>query len=67
MAPIHNRMPVIPPPLARERWLDPSAAETELRELLAPLAPEEMEAYAVSTFVNSPRNDAPECVRRVGG
>ncbi len=30
-------------------------------------APEEMEAYEVSTLVNSPRNDLPERVRRVDG
>jgi hypothetical protein len=26
---------------------------------------EELEAYEVSTLVNSPENDSPECVRRV--
>ena len=67
MAQIHNRMPVILPAAARDRWLDPSAEEADLRALLAPLPPEEMEAYEVSTFVNSPRNDSPECVRRVDG
>ncbi|HEX7409135.1 MAG TPA: SOS response-associated peptidase [Candidatus Binatia bacterium] len=65
MVPIHNRMPVILPAAARDRWLDPSAGEDDLRALLVPLPSEELEAYEVSTFVNSPRNDAPECVRRV--
>jgi putative SOS response-associated peptidase YedK len=37
MAPIHNRMPVILPFAARERWLDPSAAEGAFLELLRPL------------------------------
>jgi putative SOS response-associated peptidase YedK len=67
MAPIHNRMPVILPAAARDRWLDPSAEELTLRELLAPLPPEAMEAYEVSTVVNSPANDSPECVRPVAG
>ena len=67
MAPIHNRMPVILPAAARDRWLDPSADEVMLRELLAPLPAEKMEAYEVSPFVNSPRNDSPECVRRIFG
>jgi putative SOS response-associated peptidase YedK len=67
MAPIHNRMPVIVPAAARDRWLDPRSDQGELRALLAPLPPREMEAYEVSTFVNSPRNDSPECVRRVAG
>jgi hypothetical protein len=26
---------------------------------------EELEAYEVSTLVNSPENDSPECVRRI--
>ncbi len=66
MAPIHNRMPVILPAAARDRWLDPSAKPVDLVKLLTPLPPEEMEAYAVSTLVNSPRNDSPECVRGLG-
>jgi putative SOS response-associated peptidase YedK len=66
MATIHNRMPVILPPGARDRWLDPSAGEAELREFLVPLPAEDLEAYEVSTLVNSPRNDSPECVRPIG-
>jgi putative SOS response-associated peptidase YedK len=67
MAPIHNRMPVIVPVAARDRWLDADAEEGELREMLLPLPSELMEAHEVSTVVNSPRNDSEECVRRVGG
>jgi putative SOS response-associated peptidase YedK len=67
MAPIHNRMPVILPAAGRERWLDPSTEDVELREVLVPRPSEEMEAYEVSTLVNSPRNDSPEYVRRVCG
>jgi putative SOS response-associated peptidase YedK len=66
MAKIHDRMPVILPPGARDRWLDAMAGEAELRELLVPLLDEDLEAYEVSALVNSPRNDSPECVRRVG-
>jgi putative SOS response-associated peptidase YedK len=66
MASIHDRMPVILPAAARDRWLDPGAGEVELCELLVPLPSGEMEAYEVSTVVNSPRNDLAECVRRVG-
>jgi putative SOS response-associated peptidase YedK len=67
MAPIHDRMPVILPAGARDRWLDPGAKEPDLRALLVPYEPEEMEVYVVSAFFTSPRNDAPECVRRVAG
>jgi putative SOS response-associated peptidase YedK len=66
MAPIHNRMPVIVPPDARDRWLDPGASEVELQALLVPPSSDEMEAYEVSTLVNSPQHDSVECVRRVG-
>ncbi len=66
MATIHNRMPVILPPGARDRWLDPTAGEAELRGLVVPLLAEDLESYEVSTLVNSPRNDSPECVRPIG-
>lgn len=62
MRPIHNRMPVILPKAARDRWLNRSAAAGELQSLLTPLPSEEMDAYAVSTLVNSPRNDGPDCI-----
>jgi putative SOS response-associated peptidase YedK len=66
MATIHDRMPVIVPPDARERWLDPRTGEADLRGLLVPLSSDELEAYVVATLVNSPQNDSPECVERVG-
>jgi putative SOS response-associated peptidase YedK len=65
MEKIHDRMPVILPPGARDRWLDPTASEAELRRLLVPLRAEDLNAYEVSALVNSPRNDSPECVRSV--
>jgi hypothetical protein len=34
---------------------------------LAPLPPQEMEAYEVPTLVNAPQNGSPACVRRVAG
>jgi putative SOS response-associated peptidase YedK len=65
MAEIHNRMPVILPVGVRDQWLDPGSEETELRSLLVPLPADDLEAYEVSTLVNSPRNDSPECVQPV--
>jgi putative SOS response-associated peptidase YedK len=65
MAKIHDRMPVILSEGARDRWLDPKAGETALRELLVPLPAEDLNAYAVYTLVNSPRNDSPACMRPV--
>ena len=64
MATIHDRMPVMVPPDADERWLDPRTSESDLRGLLVPLSRDELEAYAVSTLVNSPENDSVECVGR---
>ena len=63
LASIHNRMPVILPEEKYEFWL--SAEETEKRALLDCLKPypdDKMVAYAVSSLVNNPRNDAPECI-----
>ncbi len=65
MATIHDRMPVILPPGARDRWLDPTASEAELRELLVPFPAEDLNANEVSALVNSPANDSPECVKPV--
>ncbi len=63
MAPIHNRMPVILSRAGEAVWLDSSIeAPAQLLPLLVPYPPEAMEAYAVSTTVNSPRNDTPGCI-----
>jgi putative SOS response-associated peptidase YedK len=59
MRPIHNRMPVILPAAAQAQWLDP-APRFDLQKLLLPYPSAEMEAYPVSTLVNSPANDRPE-------
>lgn len=59
----HHRMPVILPPEAHEAWLDPEERNPEeLQHLLAPFPSEQMEAYPVSTLVNNPRNNSPQCV-----
>ena len=61
--PIHNRMPVILAPDDYDRWLDPSIQTPDpLRRLLAPYPSEPMEAYPVSTHVNSPAHDDPKCI-----
>jgi len=65
MAPIHNRLPVILPAGARDHWLDRNTDTAALRELLVPLPSAEMDAYPVSTFVNSPRNERPQCIAPV--
>ena len=60
-------MPVILPEKAEDLWLDPKIDNIPtLRSLLRPYPEGEMEAYEVSTFVNSPRNNTPECIAPVG-
>jgi putative SOS response-associated peptidase YedK len=63
MSTIHNRMPVILPDVAQAQWLDP-APMSGLQALLVPYPAGEMEAYPISTLVNSPANDRPEIVVR---
>ncbi len=63
MAPIHNRMPVILAPTSYDQWLDPTFQHVEpLKALLRPYPSEELTAYPVSTLVNNPRHDAPQCL-----
>jgi putative SOS response-associated peptidase YedK len=61
--PIHPRMPVILPPEKFAQWLDSDATETALRSCLRSFPASSMKADAVSTRVNSPLNDSPECIR----
>ncbi len=60
---VHDRMPVLLGPEAREEWLDPAVDAGALRELLVPFPAERMEAWPVSPAVNSPRNNGPELTR----
>jgi len=60
---IHDRMPVILPPSTYDLWLDPTIHEVErLQGVLVPYAAEEMIAYPVSTRVNNPAYDSPDCI-----
>jgi putative SOS response-associated peptidase YedK len=58
---IHDRMPLM---VERDRWtswLDPAVDDPHtLKQLLVPAAPGRLEAYPVSTAVNSVRNNGPE-------
>ncbi len=58
---IHDRMPLLVEPQRFGDWLDPTATDPDtLRGLLVPAAPGRLEAYPVSTAVNSVRNNGPE-------
>lgn len=61
--PIHDRMPVIVAEGDEDRWLDPDEGSLErLRAILAPYPAEQMDAYDVTTAVNNPSHDAPDCI-----
>lgn len=63
MLPIHDRMPVILEPQDWELWLAPNVQEYEvIQPLLKPFDPNKMDAYEVSTFVNSPANNSKQCI-----
>jgi putative SOS response-associated peptidase YedK len=63
MTSLHNRMPVILPGNTYAQWLDSSHQSPDLlQSLLVPYPASEMEAYPVSTLVNSPGNDRPDCI-----
>ena len=61
MAQIHNRMPVILPPEAWDRWLDRRTDPGELLALLRPFTGD-LVAYPVAPLVNNPRNQGPALV-----
>ena len=50
-------MPVIIQRKDETAWLDPTLKSDRVMPLLAPYPTEMMEAYPVSTLVNSPAND----------
>ncbi len=66
LKPIHDRMPVILTGEAEAVWLDPEIQDPALLlPLLKPYSAEEMLAHPVSTKVNNPSHDSPECVIRL--
>jgi putative SOS response-associated peptidase YedK len=62
MATIHDRMPVILEPEDFDMWLDPGDDPEQGLHLLRPYPAAKMDAYPVSTIVNSPKNDVPACI-----
>lgn len=68
MEPIHNRMPVILSGETEALWLDPMTEEPDaLQPLIQPAPAELMESRIVSSLVNSPKNNSPECVVPITG
>lgn len=68
MTGIHDRMPVILREDALRPWLTPGGLTGEqLAALCGPYAAEAMEAWPVSSIVNSPANNSPQCIERRDG
>jgi putative SOS response-associated peptidase YedK len=67
MEKVHNRMPVILRGDDYEDWMSPDERTADsLQDLLIPYEADEMMAYPVSTLVNSPVNELPDCREPVG-
>ncbi|WP_202077376.1 SOS response-associated peptidase [Caldalkalibacillus salinus] len=62
MQPIHNRMPVILDADGEKAWLDKDTEQDELHTLLRPYPAPLIEAYEVSSLVNSPQNNYPQLI-----
>ncbi len=57
LAAVHDRRPLVLPPSAWDRWLDPAGGAQEVADLLAMPAPP-CEIYEVGSQVNSPRENS---------
>jgi putative SOS response-associated peptidase YedK len=66
LEPVHDRMPVILHQKDYDLWLAPQVQTPEMvQQLLQPYPSEAMTAYAVSTIVNNPKYDRPDCIQAV--
>ena len=62
--PIHDRMPVILQPTDYQIWLNPEEGDPDqFQSLLVPFPDDLMDTYPVSTYVNSPQNNSPQCIQ----
>lgn len=65
MKDIHQRMPAILKPEDEKVWLNPAVADpNQLNKLLKPFPGDLMEAYEVSSLVNSPKNNSPYLIEQ---
>ncbi|SDM69970.1 SOS response-associated peptidase [Sediminibacillus halophilus] len=64
MEDIHDRMPVILPKEAEDDWIAPvKRSPEEVSSFIEELPSEPLQAYDVSTFVNSPKNEGETCIK----
>ncbi|MCH7803290.1 MAG: SOS response-associated peptidase [Acidobacteria bacterium] len=62
MKPLHHRMPVIVKQENEEKWLQ-EIDVSEAQKMLEPYPFEDLEAYPISTLVNSPRNNSEDIIK----
>lgn len=63
---IHNRMPAILKKEDEEAWLNPDNVEPDqLMSFLYPYKTSDMEAYPISSLVNTPKNNFPEIIKKL--
>jgi len=62
---IHDRMPVIIPREMEGYYVDPHTPSQKLFHFLKPYPAGLMEAYPVSTLVNSAKNDSPDIIKPI--
>ncbi|MBT2615927.1 MULTISPECIES: SOS response-associated peptidase [unclassified Bacillus (in: firmicutes)] len=66
MTSIHDRMPVILKPEDEKDWLNPSINDPAyLQKYLKSFDSEQMEAFEVSTDVNSTKNNSPNLIQQI--
>jgi putative SOS response-associated peptidase YedK len=66
MAKFHDRSPLVLEGEAASAWLDPGLDKARVQAFLRPSRDDQLEAYRVSTAVNSPRNKSEEVWQAVG-
>ncbi len=60
---LHDRMPVILDKKNFSEWMDPKNEDPKtVQQLLRPFPAEAMDSYPVGLYVNSPKNEGPQCV-----
>ena len=59
---VHNRMPVVLNERDYEMWLTADTPRERLQQFLLPLPDDVLTATPVSTYVNKPANQGPECI-----
>ena len=66
MKPIHNRMPVILRKKDEKTWINPELEDSKkLLSLMKPYLNRSLEAYEISSYVNKPGNEGPQCITPV--